>query len=184
MFVVFYNNAMFSDPNTIVPQLQIPLGSSVADLGTGTGVYAFLIAKVVGPTGKVYACDVQRDMLTRLENEIKDRGVTNIQTVLSNVETHQGTKLRDQSIDWVIVANVLYRIEDREGFIKEIGRILKPGGSVLLVDWAESFGNLGPHPREVINAVDAEKKFTELGFRKNPRTIQAGSHHYGIIFNK
>jgi ubiquinone/menaquinone biosynthesis C-methylase UbiE len=175
---------MFSDPNTIVPQLHIPLGASVADLGAGAGVYSFLISKVVGPTGKVYACDVQKDMITRLENEIKDRGVTNIQTVLSNIETHQGTKLRDQSIDWVIVANVLFQVEDREGFIKEISRILKPSGSVFLVDWSESFGNLGPHPREVINATEAEKKFTALGFTKSPQVIEAGTHHYGIIFKK
>lgn len=175
---------MFSDPNTIVPQLHIPLGASVADLGAGTGVYSFLLSKVVGPEGKVYACDVQKDMLTRLENEIKDRHITNIQTVLSNIEAHQGTKLRDQSIDWVIVANVLFQIEDRDGFIKEISRILKPGGTVFLVDWSESFGNLGPHQNEVINAVEAEKKFTAFGFKKSPQTIEAGSHHYGIIFKK
>jgi ubiquinone/menaquinone biosynthesis C-methylase UbiE len=138
----------------------------------------------VGPTGKVYVCDVQKDMLTRLENEIKDRGVTNIQTVWSGIEKHQGTKLRDQSIDWVIVANVLFQVEDRDGFIKEISRILKPNGSVFLVDWSESFGNLGPHEREVINAVEAEKKFAALGFKKSPQIIEAGSHHYGIIFKK
>ncbi len=175
---------MFSDPNTIIPQLHIPLGSAVADLGAGTGVYSFLVSKVVGPTGKVYACDVQKDMLTRLENEIKDRGITNIQTVWSNVENHQGTKLRDESIDWVIVANVLFQVENRDAMIKEIARILKPDGTVLLVDWAESFGNLGPHQNEVINTIEAEKKFSAAGFRKSPQTIEAGSHHYGIIFKK
>jgi len=181
---VFYNKPMFSDPNTIVPQLHIPLGASVADLGAGIGVYSFLLSKAVGPNGKVYACDVQKDMLTRLENEIKGRGVTNIQTVWSNVENHQGTKLRDQSIDWVVVANVLFQVEDRDGMIKEISRILKPTGAVLLVDWSESFGNMGPHQNEVINAVEAEKKFLANGFRKSSETIEVGSHHYGIIFRK
>jgi ubiquinone/menaquinone biosynthesis C-methylase UbiE len=175
---------MFSDPNTIVPQLHIQPGAIVADLGAGTGAYSIAISKVVGPTGKVYACDVQKDMLTRLENDARERGATNIQAVLSNIEAHLGTKLRDQSIDWVIVANVLFQAEDREGLIKEISRILKPSGSVLVVDWTESFGNLGPHEKDVINAVDAEKKFTEAGFKKSPQSIQAGSHHYGIIFKK
>ena len=175
---------MFSDPNTIIPQLNIPIGASVADLGAGTGAYSFPISKVVGPNGKVYACDVQKDMLTRLENEIHDRHITNIQTVLSNIEIHQGTKLRDQSIDWVIVANVLFQVEGRDGFIKEIYRILKPSGSVLLVDWSESFGSMGPHEREVITSSEAEKKFIDNGFKKLPKIVDAGAHHYGIIFTK
>ncbi len=175
---------MFSDPNTIVPQLHIQLGASVADLGAGTGAYSLALAKAVGPSGKVYACEVQKDMLTRLENDARERGATNIQAVLSNIEAHLGTKLRDQSIDWVIIANVLFQAEDRDGLIKEVSRILKPSGSVLLVDWMESFGNLGPHPKDVITAVDAEKKFAEAGFKKSPQAIHAGSHHYGIIFKK
>ena len=175
---------MFSDPNTIVQQLHIPSGASVADLGAGTGIYSFLISKAVGPNGKVYACDVQKDMLTRLENEIKERGITNIQTVWSNVENHQGTKLRDQSMDWVIVANTFFQVEDRDGFVREISRIVKPNGTVVVIDWSESFGNLGPHQNEVINAGETEKKFTANGFRKSPEIIEAGAHHYGIIFKK
>jgi ubiquinone/menaquinone biosynthesis C-methylase UbiE len=175
---------MFSDPNTIVSQLHIEFGASIADLGAGTGAYARVLAKAVGPTGKVYACDIQKDMLTRLENDMRDHGITNVQPVLSNIESHLGTKLRDQSIDWVVAANILFQVEDRDGFIKEIARILKPNGAVLVVDWTESFGNLGPHAKDVFTALDAEKKFGEIGFKKTPQVINAGSHHYGIIFKK
>lgn len=175
---------MFSDPNTIVPQLHIELGASVADLGAGTGAYSLVLAKAVGPNGKVYACDVQKDMLTRLENDMRDRGITNIQPVLANIESHLGTKLRDQSVDWVIIANVLFQVEDKKGFLKEVERILKPNGSVLVVDWTESFGNLGPHPGSVISPGDAENLATTAGLKKSPQVIQAGSHHYGMIFKK
>lgn len=175
---------MFSDPNTIVAALNIPLGATVADLGAGTGAYSFVIAQKIGPTGKVYACDVQQDLLTRLENDAHERHVTNIQTVHSNVEVHQGTRLRDTSVDWVIVANVLFQIEDRPGFVAEIARILKPGGSVALIEWSESFGNIGPHEKDVIKQADAERLFTEKGFRSTPQVIDAGAHHYGIVFRK
>jgi len=175
---------MFSDPHTIISQLHIEPGASVADLGAGTGAYSLLVSKVVGPSGKVYACDVQKDILVRLENEVRDQGIRNIQTVLSNVENHQGTKLRDQSIDWVIVANVLFQIEDRPGFIREVSRILKPTGSLLLVDWSESFGNMGPHAKDVMSRSDAETLVTAAGFRVMPQVIDAGAHHYGIVFKK
>lgn len=175
---------MFSDPHTIISQLHIEPGASVADLGAGTGAYSFVLSQAVGPSGKVYACDVQKDILVRLENEARERGIRNVQTVLSNVEAHQGTKLRDQSVDWVVVANVLFQIEDRPGFIREISRILKPEGSFLLVDWTESFGNLGPHAKDVVPRADAEKLAAASGFRPMPKVIDAGAHHYGIVFRK
>lgn len=179
-----YNRNMFSDPSSVVAQLHIDPSSKVADLGAGTGAYSFAVSSILGPEGRVYACDVQKDILVRLDNEVRERGVHNIQTVHSNVESHLGTKLRDASIDWAIVANVLYQIEDREGFLKEIVRILKPGGSMLLVDWSESFGNLGPHEKDVIKESDAIQKCESIGLKKSPQVINAGSHHYGVVFKK
>lgn len=175
---------MFSDPQHIVNQIPVMPGMVIADLGAGTGVFSFPLASKTGPTGKVYACDVQKDMLVRLDNEIRERHVTNIQTVLSNVETHQGTRLRDMSIDMVVVANVLFQIEDRPGFVDEIKRILKIGGIVLVVDWSESFGNLGPHENHVINRLQSEKLFSDHGFHILPQLIDAGSHHYGLLLKK
>ena len=175
---------MFSNPNTIVAALPISVGAVVADIGAGTGAFSFPIAEKVGPTGKVYACDVQKDILVRLENDARDRGLKNIQTVVSNVEIHQGTKLRDASIDWIIIANVFYQIEARQAFVKEMARILKPGGAVVLIDWSESFGSLGPQPAMIITKTDAEKMFAEVGLKSTPTVIDAGSHHYGIVFRR
>lgn len=175
---------MFSEPNTIMSQLAIPLGATVADLGAGTGAFSFIAATKVGTNGKVYACEVQSDMITRINNEIQDRGIRNIVTVHSNIETHQGTKLRDQTIDWVLAVNVLFQVEDRSGFVKEIARITKPGGRVFLLDWSESFGNLGPHAKDIINEPEAVKLFEEQGFKKTPQVIQVGAHHYGIVFSR
>ncbi len=175
---------MFSNPNTIVHALPIEVGATVADLGAGTGAFSFPIAEKVGPTGKVYACDVQKDILVRLENDARDRGLKNIQTVLSNVEIHQGTKLRDASVDWVIVSNVLFQIEDRPLFAKEVARILKPGGALVIIDWTESFGSLGPQPEMVISQAAAEKLFTDTGLQTTPTVIDAGSHHYGLLLRK
>lgn len=175
---------MFSDPHAIVPQLAIAPGSSVADLGAGTGAYSFVLADAVGSEGKVYACEIQKDMLARLDNEIRERHVGNIQTIWSNIENRQGTRLRDQSIDWVIAANILFQVEDRPEFAGEVARILKPGGAVLVVDWSESFGNLGPHQNQVVSREEAAHLFESAGFRLAPQVVDAGSHHYGIILRK
>lgn len=175
---------MFSDPNTIIPQLAIPLGATVADLGAGTGSYAIPLAKKVGPTGKVYACELQKDMITRLENELRGSGIKNVQSVWANIEAPMGTKLRDQTIDWVIAANILFQVEDKSGFATEIARIVKPNGSVLVIDWRESFGNLGPHEREVVSEAKAIELFATVGLKKSPQIVEAGAHHYGVVFKK
>lgn len=175
---------MFSNPQSIINQLAIAPGSVVADLGAGTGAFAIPAASKVGPTGKVYACEVQKDILTRLENELRELHITNVSPIHSNIETHQGTRLRDESIDWVIVANVLFQVEDKKSFIAEIRRILKSDGSVLVIDWTESFGNLGPHENQIMNRSSAESLFTEVGFRVAPAVIDAGAHHYAVVFKK
>lgn len=175
---------MFSDPKHIVSQLAVAPGSSVADLGAGVGAFSFALSPVVGASGKIYACEVQKDMLTRIENEAHERHIENIQTVWSNIEAAQGTKLRDGSIDWVIVANVLFQVEDRVPFVQEVARILKPNGSVLLVEWSDSFGNLGPHPKDVIPKPEATSLFETAGLHATAQIIDAGTHHYGVIFKK
>lgn len=175
---------MFSDPHTLVTQMNLLPGMVVADLGAGIGSFSFPLAARVAPAGKVYACEIQKDMITRLNNEIHERHISNIQTIHANIEAPQGTRLRDASIDWVVIANVFFQIEKRDSFIQEVFRILKPGGKVLLVDWSESFGNLGPLEQQIIRPHDAEHFFTSKGFMMLPQVIQAGAHHYGIIFEK
>lgn len=175
---------MFSDPHHIASQLHIQPGSSVADLGAGTGVFSLALAQHVGPTGKVFACEVQKDFVLRIMNEAREHGLANIQAVHANIEIPQGTKLRDASIDMVVVANTLFQIEHRDNFVQEVSRILKPGGTAVIIDWSESFGNLGPHVRQVLPESEAVTLFTTHGFNKMPQQIDAGAHHYGVIFKK
>lgn len=173
----------FSEPDNIVAQLGIPKGVQVADIGAGTGFYSFAAAQAVGPSGKVFALDVQKDLLERLKTEATQRGLGNITTVWVDAEKSNGTRLRDASIHTAIVANVLFQIEDKEGFIQEVKRILAPDGMILVVDWAESFGGVGPHSDQVFNKEAAEQLFTSHGF-KVTKTIEAGEHHYGLVFQK
>lgn len=173
----------FSEPDQIVAQVGIPKGVQVADIGSGTGFYSFAAAQAVGPNGKVFALDVQKDLLERLKTEATQRGLGNITTVWVDAEKPNGTRLRDDSINIVIAANVLFQIEDKEGFMQEVKRILSSDGMILVVDWMESFGGVGPHSDQVFNKTDAEQLFTSHGFSV-AKTIEAGEHHYGLVFQK
>ena len=69
------------------------------------------------------------------------------------------------------------------GFLDEISRILKPKGEVLLVEWSDSFGGMGPAPEMVVTEEKAHALFAKKGF-KVVRDIPAGSHHYGLLLQR
>ncbi len=174
----------FSDPREAVLQLALKDGMRVADLGSGTGHYANTAASVVGKSGKVYAVDVLEDVLTHAKGEHGHlhhhhrQGI--VESVWGDIEKHAGTKIREHSVDAVILANTLFQIQNRDGLLGEIKRIIKPGGKLLVVDWAGAYGGLGPSPLQVVSEHEAEALFIGAGFHKT-KTFRSGPHHYGII---
>ncbi len=172
----------FSVPRENVLQLGLRDGMKVCELGTGTGHYAYAAASIVGHSGKVYAIDVQEDILRHLKLDVNAQHQSVIETIWGDIEKPGGTHLRDSILDAVILANVFFQIENRFGLLKEIKRILKPGGKLLLVDWAGSYGGMGPAPECVVTEHDTEAFFITGGFHKI-KSFRAGPHHYGIIFS-
>jgi len=174
---------MFSDPEKNIEQLSLGKGNYVADFGSGTGYYSFAAAEAVGEDGRVYSIDVQKDLLQKLKNEAKLKHLNNIEIIWADIEHLGGTKLRESSMDAVVIANVFFQIGQKNNTVMEIKRILKKGGRVLLVDWQSSFGGIGPQVADVLSEEDAGKLFQKQGFELD-REIPAGAQHYGMIFRK
>jgi len=174
-------SAHFSSPRENVLQLGLRDGMKVGDFGAGTGHYARAAAGVVGHYGKVYAIDVQEDVLKHLKLNTHEFHQGIVSTVWGDIEKLGGTHLRDQSLDAVILANAFFQVENRSGLLEEMKRVMKPGGKLMLVDWAGSYGGMGPTPSHVVSELDAENFFIGNGFHK-VKSFRAGPHHYGIIF--
>lgn len=174
---------MFSDPEKNIAQLSLGEGNYVADFGSGSGFYSFAAAQAVGSTGRVYSLDIQKDLLQKVKKEAQARHLANIEIIWADLEHLGGSKLREASIDAVILANVLFQIENKDNSILEIKRILKKGGRVLVIDWLSSFGGLGPQSKDVLSKEKAQELFTKHGFAFD-REISAGAQHYGLILRK
>jgi ubiquinone/menaquinone biosynthesis C-methylase UbiE len=174
---------MFSDPQHNISQLGLSDGLVVADFGAGAGFYAIEAARAVAPSGKVYAIDVQRDLLERLKKDAQRQHIRNIEVLSGDLEKLGGSKIREASCDVVIASNILFMVTDKKNFLLEAKRILKSSGRLLLVDWSASFSGMGPHSDHVIYKDDAVKLALAAGFTMD-REINAGTHHYGIIFRK
>jgi ubiquinone/menaquinone biosynthesis C-methylase UbiE len=171
----------FSNPQNNVLQLGLREGMKVGDLGSGSGHYAAAAAAIVGTQGKVYAVDIQEDLLKHVKDHAESKGHRNVETVWGNFEKLGGTRLRDDSLDAVILSNTLFQLEHREGAIAEIKRILKPEGKLMVIDWAGAYGGMGPLPHRVVSERDAEELFITAGFHK-VKDFRAGPHHYSIVF--
>ncbi|MBU0749935.1 methyltransferase domain-containing protein [Patescibacteria group bacterium] len=171
----------FCDPQANVLQLGIREGMKVGDFGAGSGHYAVCASPIVGDTGTIYALDIQEDVLTHITNVCESRGIKNIETVWGNFEKPGGSKLKDDSLDAVILSNALFQLEHRENAIKEIKRVLKTGGRLLVIDWAGAYDGMGPPPDQVVAEAAAESLFITAGFHK-VKGFRGGPHHYSLVF--
>lgn len=171
---------MFSDPVKNLKTLGLKEDDVVADLGAGTGHYAVAAGKLA-PKGKVYAVELHEDFCATIRGKVKEAHLSNVETLPGNVEKIGGTKIGGGMIDAVIASNVLFQVEDKDSFIEEIKRILKPRGRVLLVDWSEASAVV--KTTAIVPKNRARQMFEEKGFVVE-REINAGDYHYGIILAK
>lgn len=174
---------MFSVPEKNIEQLALKQDQIVADFGAGSGAYTLAAAKALNGSGKVYAIDVQKDLLTRLEKTCHEAHANNVSFIWGNIEIPGGTKLRDKSADVVIVSNVLFQTPEKRTVIEEAERVLRDGGRLLFVDWTGSFNNMGPTPEQVFPEADARVLVESFSFTFD-RILSAGNYHYGLIFRK
>ncbi len=173
---------MFSDPQKNIAELGLTDGMKVVDMGAGSGFYTIEAAKKVGARGRVYAVDVQQDILSKLKNSASLAGLHNVEVVWGNIEKIGGTKLREALADRIIISNTLFQVAvaDRDNLALETKRLLKPGGKMLVVEW---MAGSPLSPKTLVPRMLAEGIFQKVGFTIE-KNFDAGDHHYGIIFKK
>ena len=172
----------FSDPQKIIKQCDIFPGQQLADLGSGSGAYTLAIAqKIEGdPKSRVFAVDIQKDLLSRIDSEAQHKKLSSVHIIWGDIEAPEGTRLKEGSINTVLLANTLFQTDNKKNVLKEAQRIMHPEGRLIIIDWSESFGNIGPSPDHIISEQTVRSLCEELGFMFE-RSLDAGEHHYGFI---
>jgi ubiquinone/menaquinone biosynthesis C-methylase UbiE len=173
----------FIDPPAIIKTLEFTSGMKVADFGCATGYFTFPLARVVGSSGVVYALDILAEKLETVESQAKLLGLTNIVTSRVNLEKLGGSKLKEESVDWVILVNMLFQNQDKDVILQEAKRVLKSNGSVLAVEWQEMDSTIGPDKKLRIRKSDLLDMAQKNGLAV-VKEIPVSNFHYGLILKK
>jgi ubiquinone/menaquinone biosynthesis C-methylase UbiE len=151
----------WQQPEKVVQSLALRQGERIADLGSGGGYFTFRFSQAVGPAGKVYAVDVDREMLDYVGARAKEDGHPNIETVAAR---YDDPLLPESGVDLIFTSNVYHHIASRVKYFAGAAKYLRPGGRIAIVDfdgrhWSATF--IGHYtPVEVI-----KKEMGEAGYR-------------------
>jgi len=168
----------FLNPIKILKQLKLNKDIAAADFGCGSGGWTIPLAKEL-EDGFVYAIDILEEPISALQGRLRLEKIKNVRTIRADLEKR--IPLETDSIDLVLMTNLLFQCEDKKQVFKEAKRILKKGGKILIVDWKKDVA-LGPEQGRV-SEQEVKRIAQEFDF-KLEKEFEAGLYHYGLIFEK
>ena len=162
-------------------------GTIVADVGAGDGIYSFEAAERVGPSGRVYATEIDTEKLKNLKAEATKRKLDNVTVVEGTV---RDTKLPSSCCDTIFLRRVYHHLTEPQAFDRSLVRSLKPGGYLAIIDFPPDPGlpavegvpeNRGGHgiPKKVMM-----EELTSAGLQVEKVIEDWTGHDYCVIFVK
>ncbi len=159
-----WGRAMWQRPDDVIAHLTLAPGARVADIGAGEGYFVPYLAEAVGETGRVYAVDVEADIVEGLAEEFGERG--NVTAVLGEYED---PLLPDGEIDVVLLVNTYHHIQDRIAYFERLQTDLAPGGRLAIVEPNKAlagFFALFVEPEHRSHPDEVEGELAQAGYRQ------------------
>jgi arsenite methyltransferase len=149
-------------PEEVLKALAIKPGETIADIGAGSGYFAFKFAKQVGDSGRVYAVDINSDMILYMNGKIRDLKLRNVSTVLSAPDD---PLLVENSTNRFFVCNTWHHVQNRPNYMALMKKILKPGGQIIVLDYHKKELPVGPPPEMKMAREEVIKELETGGFK-------------------
>ena len=157
---------------------RIGLGEShtLVDIGAGSGIFTLPAARIT--KNKVYALEINEEMLSIIDEKAKSEGAINIELIKV-----QGDKftLEDQAADIVLLVTVLHEIQNKTALLKEVKRILKGNGKVVIIEFHKSNTPMGPPIANRIAKQEVICELQESGFLVHEE-FDLGDNFYCLVF--
>ncbi len=180
-------SALWPDPDGIVRTLGIEAGMRVVDLCCGDGYFTAPLADIVD--GKVFALDIDPEMLNRARTEVARRGASVAEWLCA--DARDIADLVPHEIDYVLIANTFHGVPDKTALAQTVAQVLKPGGRFAVVNWHQVAREQttvlgeprGPRTELRMSPGDVKKVVEPAGFRLAD-LIELPPYHYGAVFRK
>jgi SAM-dependent methyltransferase len=148
-------------PEKALDAIGIREGMTIADIGAGVGYFSFRMAKRVGPSGKIYANDIQSGMLARLQRRMKQQGVTNIEPVLGG---EADSKLPAACCDLALLVDVYHEFSQPQAMLRGIASALKPDGRLVLLEYRKEDPDVPIRFEHKMSVEEVKRELSAEGF--------------------
>jgi SAM-dependent methyltransferase len=145
-------------PHEVIQALAFAPDAVVADIGAGTGYFAVRLARML-PKGRVYAADVEPQMVRHLAARAKRDELANMHAVQSDFDDAR----LPEKVDLILFVDVVHHIDGRESYFRRLKQSLKAGGRVAIVDFRPD-SEIGPPPRARISAAHVKRQLAAAGY--------------------
>ena len=147
-------------PDVALNVLKIPKGASVADIGAGSGYITVRLAARVGPTGRVFANDVQPQMLNILARRLSAK-ITNVTLIEGTLDD---PKLPPASVDLALMVDVYHELSQPQAILRHLRESLKPGGRLVLLEYRKEDPTVPIKPEHKMSVAEAKMEVEAEGF--------------------
>ena len=150
----------------VLATIKLKPGNVVADIGAGSGIFSRPMARAVGPKGKVFAVEVDKDLVAHINERSKQEKIKNLEAVLGEFDD---PKLPARNVDVAFFQDVIHHIEHRQTYLKNLATYLKPDARIVMIDFVMDKNNpKSPHaesPEMQITKEDVTGWMATVGFR-------------------
>ena len=148
-------------PSKAIAALGLTEGMVVADIGAGSGYYTVRMARAVGPSGRVYATDIQPGMLKILESRVKAEQLDNVVPVAGAIDD---PRLPAKAIDLALMVDVYHELSQPQVFVRRLRDALKPGGRLVLLEFRKEDPTIPIRPEHKMSVAEVRMEFEPEGF--------------------
>lgn len=164
----------------VVELLNLPKNARIADIGCGPGMLSTAFAEAL-PEGVVYAIDVEPAQLDALNARIRNSKLTNVVPVLC---VYEDPRIPDASVDCVLIVDTYHHFDSRVNYLKNLARVLRPGGTIVNIDYKDGKLPVGPPEDHKIKKADMLREFAEAGYAVTREITEFQWHDFTIFQRK
>ena len=168
------------NPDLAMRLMRVERGSTVADIGAGSGYYTMRLARAVRETGRVYAVDIQQGMLDILQKTVARERLTNVVPVLGATGD---PKLPANALDLVLMVDVYHEFQQPQAMLQRVKEALKPGGRLVLLEYRAEDPDVPILPEHKMTKAQVKLEVEHEGFRQQ-RVYDDLPWQHLIIFTK